>query len=266
MSSRHTLPRVETPAVPAGPAAPSTPASLKAASGPVLIIHPGHDAASTEVAGELAAAGWSITTPGRTGYRKPSAVVFDVTDHSETSATRIARARKTNPGVPFLFLTTREILPTLLTAGSQPGDDYLLTPFTPGDAELRLRWITRHANAALSLSDPKLTVGDLNLRPRWLLAQRGDHRIPVTKTQCAVLELLMQNPGNVVRKDEIADHVWPDTPGRSGTNVELYISYLRKKINAAGPPMIHTLRGVGYLIKPDPTTPLRPAKRAITAR
>ena len=65
----------------------------------------------------------------------------------------------------------------------------------------------------------------------------------------------MQNPGNVVRKEEIVNHVWPGIPGRGGNNVELYISYLRRKINAAGPPMIHTLRGIGYLIKPAPADP-----------
>lgn len=56
-----------------------------------------------------------------------------------------------------------------------------------------------------------------------------------------------------MRKDEILDHVWPGNSGRSGNNVELYISYLRRKISPAGPPMIHTLRGIGYLIKPAPT-------------
>lgn len=243
MPSRHTFLTAETLPVTIPPAA---------ASAPVLIIHP-DQGATADIARALAADGWLTATPGTAGHGKHAVVVLDATHHADGAAPGIARVRQSAPGVPFLFLTTRETLEDLLAGGTLPGDDYLLAPFTAADVALRLRWLTRNGTAVPS--DPELTVGDLTLRSRWFLARRGPHQIPLTKTQCAVLQLLMQNPGNVLRKEEIANHVWPGTPGRGGNNVELYISYLRRKINAAGPPMIHTLRGIGYLIKPAPADP-----------
>jgi DNA-binding response OmpR family regulator len=109
---------------------------------------------------------------------------------------------------------------------------------------LRPRWLTRNLGG-VDLN-PELTVGDLTLRPRWLLARRGGHQIQRTNSHCAVLRLLMQNPRTVVRKDEILDHVWPDTRSRGGNNVKLHVSSLRQKINPACPhdphPPRHRLR------------------------
>jgi two-component system OmpR family response regulator len=228
-----TLPAAATPA--AGP-------------GPVLIIHqdPGATAA---IARALAAAGWFAATPGTLA----AAVIFDASGHDAGTAASIALVRKSTPGAPLLFLTTREILIDLLDAGTLPGDDYLLAPFAPEDVALRLRWLTRNGSTT-PRREPELTVGDLSLQPRWLHARRGNHRIPLTKTQCTILQLLMQNSGDVVSKDDIVNHLWPGN-NRGGNNVELHISHLRGKINAAGPPMIHTLRSAGYLIKPAPTAP-----------
>lgn len=244
MSSRHTLPATGTLPVAADPAP---------GSGQVLIIHPDRGVAA-DIAGELAAAGW-LTAAASAVDNAPSApravLIIDATDHGAGDAARIARIRQSMPGAPVLFLTTGESFAGLLAGGPRPGDDYLIAPFTPGDVAMRLRWLTRDASTVPR--DPELIVGDLTLRPRWLLARRCGRQIPLTKTQCAVLQLLMENPGTVMRKDEIANHVWPGNPARGGSNVELYISYLRRKINPAGPPMIHTLRGIGYLIKPAPT-------------
>jgi two-component system OmpR family response regulator len=223
-----------------------------AASGPVLIIRSGRGA-TADMARALESAGWLKATPGTIGRDRPAIIVLEATDHAGAAISRIGRVRQSAEGVPLLFLTTRGIFEDLLAAGTLPRDGYLVAPFTPADVVLRLRWLTRSGSVARR--DAELTVGDLTLRPRWFLACRDGHQIPLTKTQCAVLQLLMQNTGNVVRKEEIANHVWPANPGRGGSNVELYISYLRRKINAAGPPMIHTLRGIGYLIKPAPAGP-----------
>ena len=223
-----------------------------AASGPVLIIRPDRGA-TADMARALESAGWLTATPGTIGRDRPAIIVLEATDHAGAAISRIGRVRQSAAGVPLLFLTTRDIFEDLLAAGTLPGDDYLIAPFTVADVELRLRWLAR--SGSIVRRDAEITVGDLTLRPRWSLARRGGHQIPLTKKQCAVLQLLMQNPGNVLRKEEIANHVWPGNPDRGGSNVELYISYVRRKINAAGPPMIHTLRGIGYLIKPAPTGP-----------
>jgi two-component system, OmpR family, response regulator len=222
-----------------------------ASPGPVLIIHPDQCAAA-DMARDLKGAGWLAVTaadgPGRT---KPAVLILHALDAARAAAD-VARIRRSTPGTPVLFLTTPGSFDGLLRVGTQAGDDYLTGPFTAADVALRLRWLTRNAGAAPE--DPELTVGDLTLRPRPLLARRGDHEIPLTKTQCSLLRLLMENPGVVVSKSEIAKRLWPHNSDRGGNNVELHISYLRQKLNAAGPPMIHTLRGAGYLISTAPVS------------
>lgn len=246
MTSHYALPTVEKPPVAANPAG---------APCPVLIVPPGHGAAAT-MAQKLAAAGWMTATTGHDHAiwpRHPAILILDAAGYDAQKRAAIARFRLSAPGTPALFLATREILEPLLAGGTLPGDDYILAPFNAGDVAMRLRWLTRHGSSAAK--DPEISVGDLTLRPRLLVAQRAAHRIQLTKTQCAVLQLLMENAGIVVPKDEIANHVWPGKLDRGANNVELYISYLRRKINPAGPPMIHTLRSIGYLIKPAPSSP-----------
>ncbi|MFC8411740.1 response regulator transcription factor [Arthrobacter sp. NPDC057259] len=218
----------------------------RAALGPVLISHP-NQRAGVIMARELKNAGWLASVVAESpGVKKPAVLIVDAGD-AERAVADVARTRRSDPHTPVLFLATTESFEDLLRIGTRPGDDYLTAPFTAADVASRLRWLTR---TAVSASDPELTVGDLKLRPRCLLARRGDHEIPLTKTQCSLLGLLMQNPGRVISKGELANRIWPDNNVRGANNVELHISYLRQRINAAGPPMIHTRRGAGYLIRP----------------
>lgn len=234
---------------PNSPAAVTHPEEVEppASPGPVVIIHQ-DQCAATNMARDLTDAGWpAITAADGPGRTTPAVFILYVRD-AERAVADLARTRRSAPGTPVLFLATPESFEDLLKLGARAGDDYLTLPVTVADVALRLRWLTRNAGAASV--DPELTVGDLTLRPRWLLAHRGDHQIPLTKTQCSLLRLLMENPGVVVSKGEMAKHVWPDNRERGGNNVELHISYLRQRLNAAGPPMIHTLRSVGYVISP----------------
>jgi hypothetical protein len=116
-----------------------------AGSGPVLLIHPDRGAAA-EIARALAATGWLAATPGTHGHRRPAAVIVEASGPDAGTAARISMVRKSMPGAPLLFLTTREILLDLLDADTLPGDDYLLAPFTPEDVALRLRWLTRNGD------------------------------------------------------------------------------------------------------------------------
>lgn len=236
---------------PISPSAVTRPEEVEppASPGPVVIIHQDQCAAAN-MARDLTDAGWpAITAAGGPGRTTPNVFILYVRD-AERAVADLARTRRSAPGTPVLFLTTPESFEDLLNLGARAGDDYLTLPVTVADVALRLRWLTRNAGAPSV--DPELTVGDLTLRPRWLLAHRGDRQIPLTKTQCSLLRLLMENPGVVVSKGEMAKHVWPDNRERGANNVELHISYLRQRLNAAGPPMIHTLRSVGYLISPAP--------------
>ncbi len=102
---------------------------------------------------------------------------------------------------------------------------------------------------------PRLVVGDLVLDEANREAVRGGTAIPLTATECALLRQLMREPGRVLSKTLLLDRVWAHSFGGGGRGdrgnvVELYISYLRKKIDAGRPPMIHTRRGMGYVLKP----------------
>ncbi|MBZ4321499.1 winged helix-turn-helix domain-containing protein [Streptomyces sp. SCA2-4] len=99
---------------------------------------------------------------------------------------------------------------------------------------------------------PRLVVGDLVLDEANREAVRGGTAIPLTATEFALLRQLMREPGRVLSKTLLLDRVWAHSfgPGDRGNVVELYISYLRKKIDAGRPPMIHTRRGMGYVLKP----------------
>ncbi|MBH1934790.1 winged helix-turn-helix transcriptional regulator [Streptomyces sp. AV19] len=110
---------------------------------------------------------------------------------------------------------------------------------------------TRPAPGAPSAVRP-LAVGDLVLDAANRVAYRGGAEIRLTATECALLRQLMSNPGRVLSKALLLDRVWAPAfgPGDRGNLVELYISYLRKKIDAGRPPMIHTRRGMGYVLKP----------------
>ncbi len=114
----------------------------------------------------------------------------------------------------------------------------------------RLRGLVRRSGLLLASRDsPELRVGDLVLDEESYEVRRGDVPVKLTATEFELLRFLMRNQRRVVSKAQILDRVWSyDYEGRASV-VELYVSYLRKKLDALGPPMIHTVRGVGYLIK-----------------
>ena len=114
---------------------------------------------------------------------------------------------------------------------------------------LRLHRLVERAGVT-EIEEDELVVGDLTLNARTREVTRGGDRIELTATQFALLEYLMENPGTVLSRSQILDRVWNyDFQGQSNI-VELYISYLRKKIDAGRDPMIHTVRSVGYVLRP----------------
>ena len=134
-----------------------------------------------------------------------------------------------------------------LTAG---GDDYVTKPFSLEEVIARLRALLRRSGAALARSDSTLVVGDLTLDEDSHEVRRAGVEIQLTATEFELLRYLMRNPRRVLSKAQILDRVWNYDFGGQANVVELYISYLRKKIDANRPPMIHTLRGAGYVLRP----------------
>jgi two-component system, OmpR family, response regulator len=129
-------------------------------------------------------------------------------------------------------------------------DDYVTKPFSLEEVLARLRGLLRRANLAKASSEGSLAVADLTMDEDAREVRRAGELIDLTATEFELLRFLMRNPRRVLSKAQILDRVWNYDFGGQAHVVELYISYLRKKIDAGRDPLIHTVRGVGYVLKP----------------
>ena len=151
---------------------------------------------------------------------------------------------------PVLFLTARDSLTDRLSGFSAGGDDYVTKPFSLEEVVARLRGLIRRASLMAERADAVLTVGDLTMDEDSHEVHRQGELIHLTATEFELLRYLMRNPRRVLSKAQILDRVWNYDFGGQANVVELYISYLRKKIDVGREPMIHTLRGAGYVLRP----------------
>jgi len=150
--------------------------------------------------------------------------------------------------VPVLFLTARDTLDDKLRGFTLGGDDYMTKPFSIEELIVRVRAILRRVHGA-DTDDGRLQVGDLRLEEDSHEVFRGSAPIELTPTEFKLLHYLMLNAGRVVSKSQILDRVWQYDFDGNANVVEIYISYLRRKIDSHGPRLIHTVRGVGYSMR-----------------
>ncbi|MFE4371079.1 response regulator transcription factor [Streptomyces sp. NPDC056835] len=181
---------------------------------------------------------------------RPDAVVLDVMLPDMDGLAVLGRLRHELPQVPVLFLTAKDSVEDRIAGLTAGGDDYVTKPFSLEEVVARLRGLIRRSGAAAGRSESLLVVGDLTLDEDSHDVTRGGQSIHLTATEFELLRYLMRNPRRVLSKAQILDRVWSYDFGGQANVVELYISYLRRKIDAGRPPMIHTRRGAGYLIKP----------------
>jgi two-component system OmpR family response regulator len=202
--------------------------------------------------------GWQVetATDGASALSKaralaPDVIVLDIMMPGLDGLEVLRRLRATGDDVPVLFLTAKDAVADRVVGLTAGGDDYVTKPFSLEEVVARLRGLLRRSGRAVSgYTDPVLRVGDLTLDEESYEVTRGGRPIELTAKEFELLRYLMRNPRRVVSKLQILDRVWSyDFEGRSSI-VEIYISYLRKKIDAGAQPTIHTVRGVGYLIKP----------------
>ncbi|MEX1079643.1 MAG: response regulator transcription factor [Homoserinimonas sp.] len=180
---------------------------------------------------------------------RPDVVVLDIM-LPDIDGLEVLKRVRADQDVPVLFLTARDALDDRVAGLTAGGDDYVTKPFSLEELLARLRGLLRRSALVVSgRPDPVLRIGNLMLDEDSYEVRRGDRQIHLTATEFELLRFLMRNPRRVVSKLQILDRVWSyDFDGKSSI-VELYISYLRKKVDTEHPPMIHTVRGVGYLIK-----------------
>ncbi len=185
----------------------------------------------------------------------PDLIILDVMLPDLDGFAVAERLRSSRIDIPVLFLTARDTLDDKATGFSVGADDYLTKPFSLAELVMRAKAILRRSGLAGGASS-MLTFADLELDVDGHQLKRGGHPIELTATEFAVLKYFMVNPGIVLSKAQILDHVWHyDFDGDSNI-CETYVSYLRKKLSEYGPPLIHTVRLVGYVLRePDGSGP-----------
>ena len=201
--------------------------------------------------------GWSVITAadGASAVScardvRPDAVVLDVMLPDMSGLEVLRKLREQNPALPVLLLTAKDAIEDRIAGLTAGGDDYVTKPFSIEELVLRLRGLLRRTGISAEGNGAQIVVGDLILDEDSHEVTRAGELIVLTSTEFELLRFLMHNPKRVLSKAQILDRVWSyDFGGRSNI-VELYISYLRKKIDSGRSPMIHTLRGAGYVLKP----------------
>lgn len=201
--------------------------------------------------------GWEVCTAlnGQSAIRLaketiPDVIVLDIMLGDLDGLEVLRRIRGHQPEVPVLFLTARDSVEDRIVGLTAGGDDYVTKPFSLEEVVARLRGLLRRAGASAAREEAVLTVGDLVLDEDSHEVTRAGTELRLTATEFELLRYLMRNPRRVMSKAQILDRVWQYDFGGQANIVELYISYLRRKIDAGREPMIHTLRGVGYVLKP----------------
>ncbi|ADD44889.1 response regulator transcription factor [Stackebrandtia nassauensis] len=181
---------------------------------------------------------------------RPDAVILDIMLPDMDGLSVLDRLHADAPETPVLFLTAKDAVEDRVRGLTAGGDDYVTKPFSLEEVLARLRNLLRRSGAARANRASALTVGDLTLNEDTHEVSRAGEDIPLTATEFELLRYLMRNPRRVLSKAQILDRVWNYDFGGQANVVELYISYLRRKIDAGRPPMIHTRRGAGYILKP----------------
>jgi len=179
---------------------------------------------------------------------RPHLVVLDVMLPDVDGFEVARRLRQEGRRVPILFLTARDATEDKVRGLTLGGDDYVAKPFSLAELLARVRAVLRRVQEG-SEGSSRLAFADLELDEETREVFRGATAIELTPTEFKLLRYLMLNPRRVLSKAQILDHVWEYDFGGDANVVETYISYLRKKIDTLGPPLIHTLRGAGYSMR-----------------
>jgi two-component system, OmpR family, response regulator len=181
---------------------------------------------------------------------RPDAVVLDMMLPDFDGMTVLRRMRNDNPAIPVLFLTAKDAVEDRVAGLTAGGDDYVTKPFSLEEVVARLRALMRRTTISAPETESTLVVGDLTLDEDSHEVTRAGEAVHLTATEFELLRFLMRNPKRVLSKAQILDRVWNYDFGGQANVVELYISYLRKKVDAGKEPMIHTMRGAGYVLRP----------------
>jgi two-component system response regulator MprA len=202
---------------------------------------------------ELATDGLAALTA--IGAARPDALVLDVMMPRVDGLEVCRRLRGAGDDLPILVLTARDAVSDRVAGLDAGADDYLPKPFALEELLARLRALLRRRAPSTGNDVPSevLSFGGLSLDPDTRDVRRGDREIRLTRTEFALLELLLANPKRVLSRGRILEDVWGYDFPTTGNALEVYIGYLRRKTEEGGESrLIHTVRGVGYVLRETP--------------
>jgi two-component system OmpR family response regulator len=181
------------------------------------------------------------------GRHRPDLIVLDVMLPDMDGFDVVRRLRGGGARIPVVFLTARDAMEDKVRGLTLGGDDYLTKPFSLGELVARIHAVLRrtHNEAASG----RLVFEDLELDEDTFEVRRAGRRVELTPTEFKLMRFLLRNPRRVLSKAQILDHVWEYDFGGDANVVESYVSYLRRKIDTSEPRLLHTLRGVGYVLR-----------------
>jgi two-component system OmpR family response regulator len=179
---------------------------------------------------------------------QPDLVVLDVMLPDFDGFEVARRMGAESPTLPVLFLTARDATDDKIRGLTLGGDDYMTKPFSLEELVARIRAVLRRTRRTTE-EPQRLVFGDLEINEDTYEVHRRGKAVEVTATEYKLLHYLMLNPRRVLSKAQILDRVWNYDFGGDANVVEIYISYLRKKLDPLGPPLIHTVRGFGYCLR-----------------
>ena len=194
----------------------------------------------------------------RVQNRLPDVIVLDVMLPGGTGFDVVQMLRSKSIEVPVLFLTARDAVEDRVRGLQMGGDDYVVKPFSVVEIGARLEALLRRSRGNALPAGSPLRLHDLTVDPLRHEVRRGDRLVKLSPTEFKLLHLLITHPGQVLSKGQILEAVWQYDFGRDSGVVERFISHLRRKVDDGEVPLIQTVRGVGYALRPE-TDPGSPA-------
>ncbi|BBZ31933.1 response regulator MprA [Mycolicibacterium confluentis] len=184
---------------------------------------------------------------------RPDAVILDVMMPRLDGLEVCRQLRSTGDDLPILVLTARDSVSERVAGLDAGADDYLPKPFALEELLARMRALLRRSTLDDQADSATMTFADLTLDPVTRDVTRGTRHISLTRTEFALLEMLIANPRRVLTRSRILEEVWGFDFPTSGNALEVYVGYLRRKTEAEGEArLIHTVRGVGYVLRETP--------------
>ena len=208
------------------------------------------------VAMALKVSGFEVQTAGsareaRAAVRdfRPALIVLDVGLPDEDGFALVQRLQADGTRAPVIFLTARDATEEKIHGLTVGGDDYVTKPFSLEELVARIRVVLRRHQPPGSRTSSTMVLADLELDDESYLVTRAGQPVELTRTEFRLLHYLLVNAGRVLTRAQILDHVWEYDFGGDASVLETYVSYLRRKVDKVNPPLIHTVRGVGYVLR-----------------